>query len=191
MQGPRSAEPPTVHPAAATSTKEQSVSRKANREAASRYRQRKRDREHAVENAVAQVFHENALLREANMQLRKLLPPPAMLLDDDVLLQIRVQLQQRDQMAACAVRGAGGGPQMGAGYSSGEGFLLPPLPPPQQMMNVPAGNPAFFRTPANVGAANTYAAAGGGMCCCGNKHAVLRDCKIHGLTGSYGERGED
>ena len=187
MQGPRSAEPPTVHPAAATSTKEQSVSRKANREAASRYRQRKRDREHAVENAVAQVFHENALLREANMQLRKLLPPPAMLLDDDVLLQIRVQLQQRDQMAACAVRGAGGGPQMGAGYSSGEGFLLPPLPPPQQMMNVPAGNPAFFRTPANVGAANTYAAAGGGMCCCGNKHAALRDCKIH--TGSL--LGED
>jgi len=107
--------------------------RKANRDAASRYRQRKRDREHSIELAGAQVFNENAVLREANRRLRAALPP-SLLPPDSLLLQLEQRglvslfassLASRIQsISACTGGGdggRGGGGFGGACDSSGGG----------------------------------------------------------------------
>ena len=100
--------------------KDNAEGRKANRDAASRYRQRKRDREHSVEVAVAQVFNENSVLREANRRLRATLPP-LLLLSDSLLLQ----LEQRGLVSLFAsgmVNSSAGGAGGSGGGSGSGGF---------------------------------------------------------------------
>jgi hypothetical protein len=132
--------------------------RKANRDAASRYRQRKRDWEHSIELAGAQVFNENAVLREANRRLRAALPP-SLLPPDSLLLHLEQRglvslfassLANRIQsISACTGGGdggRGGGGFGGACDSSGGGpaatgilavpcmpGYYPPPPPHQQL----------------------------------------------------------
>jgi hypothetical protein len=147
-------------------------SRRANRDAASRYRQRKRDREHSIERAVAQVFNDNAVLREANRRLRAALPP-SLLPPDSILLQLEQRglvsqwlfassvANNRSQPSSACAGGSGGGGFGGAFDSSGGGpaamggLAVPYMPgylppPPQQQQQQQLQLPFFSAVPVAV-----------------------------------------